>query len=433
MHYSERKHHRQVSATLALGVCSIAIMTAWLSVYAAVLQPAGRVTHYGVVITSLGGWKERTQLFLQINEKCLKLFREYGYPDESIYRLCEDGVTALPGVNGRATNANVRKVFRHLANIMGKGDHLFVILVGHGTMRNGDWVFDTISGITATELNGLLNALPTQDITIAVHPCYSGGAIPKLSQPGRVIFTSTTEAEENAHSWGIPELLFPKKGQRGPSIKQVYNATVDRAMHDYPGGLKEHPLLDDNGDGVGHFGKAPVVDGDGALAARRFMGDEGRKLNFPASAIQKLKDLNAGLVLSDLTRLYNVFAEEGVYLGGLGGYANDPGANSTNRSAHLSWARRQTGGAITRNLVNKYCLQFDRQARQGKTSAENFFAEASVRLASYGIDMGDPGANGREKTGHLEFAKRQTIPKLRENIERKVRALMGAASDSVAN
>jgi hypothetical protein len=209
---------------------------------------------------------------------------------------------------------------------------------------------------------------------------------------------------------------------------------VDFAIRDYPGGLKEHPLLDDNGDGVGHFGKDPVVDGDGALAARRFLGNEGYRLDFSPQAIQKLKDLNAGLVLSDITRVYNIYAEENVYLGRLGGYGNeDPRANSTDRDVHLNWAKEQTAADLTAKLLNKYLYQFDLQARKGKPSGANFYADSSVRLASYGIDMGNRASNSRDRTPHFEWAKQQTDQKLRETLEVKIRALMGAASDAADN
>ena len=57
--------------------------------------------------------------------------------------------------------------------------------------------------------------------------------------------------------------------------------------------------MDDNGDGVGHFGKEDVVEGDGKLAARRFLGDDGRKLQFPTSAIEKLSVARPGWSLND--------------------------------------------------------------------------------------------------------------------------------------
>ena len=387
-----------------------------------------RVTHFAVVITGLGDLRDRSQDFWSNNDHVRRCLKAYDYPDEAIYRLCEDGVSAIPAVNGRAIPANVRKVFQHLAKIMEPGDHLFVWLCGHGDQRQGDFYFHINGGLMASELKPLLDALPTSEITIGIQPCHGGAAIPALSGKGRVIVTSTSAGENNAHAWGIPEELFPRKyGKRGPSIKQAYNATIDRVLRDYNGKEGEHPLLDDNGDGVGHFGKAAVVGGDGASAAQRYLGDQGYQLVFSSAAIQKLRELNVQLLLSDLSRIARIFGEESAYLASLGGYS-DPVANLTSSEARLEWARRQTPPRLVENLVDNYCLQFDRQARLGSEAAQRFYADASVRMASHGIDLFH--GNFRDRTVHLNWARQQTIPKLREEIETKVRELLAGTCDA---
>ena len=55
--------------------------------------------------------------------------------------------------------------------------------------------------------------------------------------------------------------------------------------------------MDDNGDSKGHYGKDAVVEGDGKLAAKRFLGDEGKKLKYHNLAIQELAKLNKNLKL----------------------------------------------------------------------------------------------------------------------------------------
>ena len=84
------------------------------------------------------------------------------------------------------------------------------------------------------------------------------------------------------------------------SVKEAYNASVDGTIEWYRKknrSLAEHPLLDDNGDGVGHHGKGLVVEGDGKLAARTFLGDEGSKLSYTPAACQALAKLNEQLKL----------------------------------------------------------------------------------------------------------------------------------------
>jgi hypothetical protein len=83
------------------------------------------------------------------------------------------------------------------------------------------------------------------------------------------------------------------------------------------------------------------VSGDGQLAANRFLGEEGRPLHIEPDALKELRRLNSGFVLNNPTRVQRIFAAESVYLGKLGGYDQDVGANSTVEEQHLTWAKRQ--------------------------------------------------------------------------------------------
>jgi hypothetical protein len=401
---------------------------------------AERVHHYAVVVTGPAFNKGLDACYWGVNQQIRSMLTAYGYPDEAVYCLCDQGPTRGAGILGRSTLANVRKIFRHLSKVLEENDHLLVFMVGHGSPSDGDFVYVLNNGrLTSAELRALLDAVPTRNVTIALSPCFSGGFIPKLSGPGRVICTSTNDAETNATAWAeafTEALLFRKRGEhsgdelnRRVSIKQAYNVALDATVKRYRGNTREHPLLDDNGDGVGHFGKAAVVDGDGGLAAKRFLGDEGRRLIISPEAVEKLRRLNAGLVLCDLARAQRIFADEGVYLGNLGGYEDDVGANSTRREDHLAWARRQPPHVVADNLVTKYLLQFDRQARQARASAERFYAQSSARLASYGINLGEYSASGTNAGVYLDWAKGQTDATLREHLEARVRALLAGASD----
>lgn len=126
---------------------------------------------------------------------------------------------------------------------------------------------------------------------------------------------------------------------------------------------------------------------------------------------------------SRTAKMQESFADESVFLGNLGGYKTDEGANSTRREDHLSFAQGTALSTVVDNLVWKYTTQFDRQIHEGKRGADRFYGEASVRLASHGADLGDSGSNSREPSTHEKWAHQQTPAKLRETIEDKVRAL----------
>ena len=125
-----------------------------------------------------------------------------------------------------------------------------------------------------------------------------------------------------------------------------------------------------------------------------------------------------------------VFAAESVYLGRLGGY-DDRGANQTQFEGHLGWAQHQPANVVVDNLVMKYTFQFDRQARASTAAAQRFYGEASARLASYGVDLGDAGSNLKEVGPHVDWARRQSAEALRQAIENKVRTLLAGVPNGL--
>ena len=56
---------------------------------------------------------------------------------------------------------------------------------------------------TATELADFLKPVPAENVTIAIHPCFSGGFLSKLGgiHGQRVIVTSTDASQVNANPW----------------------------------------------------------------------------------------------------------------------------------------------------------------------------------------------------------------------------------------
>jgi hypothetical protein len=126
------------------------------------------------------------------------------------------------------------------------------------------------------------------------------------------------------------------------------------------------------------------------------------------------------------SRVDEIFGIESAYLGGCGGYDND-GANGTNAAGHQSWAQERPENTVIAGLLEKYDQQFIFQSRKGVEAARAFYAEASARLARYGIDLGDPGSNGKEAPPHLYWARKQSLEKLRSCIREKVGSLMWGA------
>ncbi|MFO0947022.1 MAG: C13 family peptidase [Planctomycetota bacterium] len=403
-------------------------------------ETADRVRHFAVICSGLSGGAPYRGWYEEVNEKMADVLSHYGYPEGAVFRLTEFGVCQGPGIDGRSTLANLRHVFALLNNLLKADDHLFLFLIGHGAASDGDYVYQLMGGdFTTGDLKRLLDALPTRNATIAIHPCHSGGFLPAASNVGHVVVTSTAADELNGVPWAeafigafSARIEARPKGPIDVSIKQAYNASLMPARRKYGLELREHPLLDDNGDGVGHFGDLPIVGGDGELASRRFLGDSGRKLNASRTALDRLRQSDLRVAPRDQRRLVEVFVAESVFLAKIGGYENDPGANLTDPVAHQSWAEEKVPWVISANLVQKYLEQFDRQAALGKHALEQFFGNSSAQMATHGIDLGNPGANKPEAAEHRSWAARQSIERLRDEVETKVRMVLAGALEAPA-
>ena len=138
---------------------------------------------------------------------------------------------------------------------------LWLVLIGHGTYDNKDAKFN-LSGpdLTAATLADWLKSF-RRPLAIINTASASGPFLNKLSAPGRVIITATRSGAEQNYSRfggffseaiGSVEADLDKDGQT--SLLEAYLRASRKVAEFYKeeGRLAtEHPLLDDNGDGLG--------------------------------------------------------------------------------------------------------------------------------------------------------------------------------------
>lgn len=168
---------------------------------------------------------------------------------------------------------------------------LYVILVDHGYADEDTGIFYLdLEQITSLDLKDWLETLEenlagsgvNQDIIVIVGACYSGSFIKELSKPGRIIITSSAQKE---HSYKGPmepdgvrggeyfmEELFKELGM-GSTLKKSFDmATLRTKIFTDSGSpnspapffdtARQHPLVDDNGDGIGTNNFKRGKDGD---------------------------------------------------------------------------------------------------------------------------------------------------------------------------
>lgn len=274
---------------------------------------SGRIDRYAIITCGPSGGGRLAELYFAVHQRMAKMLREvYGYPDEAVFRLHADGKQGEPGILGVSSSANLRKIFEHLAKITRKGDQVTLFLVGHGGPAGGDCSHSMQGGnLNGKQLNEMVNLLPTDQVNLILHTCFSGAFIPNVSAPNRVVITCCNARQPNGYPWieSFSKALARETGadaqdkrvrvsDKGAdadgdgkiSLKEAYNAVLEFDT-------REEPLLEDNGDRKGNNGTARDVGGDGLLAAKRYLGNEGKKLTYSAASIAELKRLNAGLQL----------------------------------------------------------------------------------------------------------------------------------------
>ena len=176
---------------------------------------------------------------------------------------------------------------------------LYLIMIDHGTQSGFMLGSETL---TPDDLAGWMNTLETDSGVVAsgtttnynrvivIGTCYAGAFISKLSKPGRIIMASAGVGERSIAGFRIydstsdsnyyggeyfVDALFTYL-ERGDSFKDAFTEARDMVALRDPrkvtsgmhygvyDTLAQHPLLDDDGDGVAHYALASV--GDGTLS-----------------------------------------------------------------------------------------------------------------------------------------------------------------------
>ena len=138
---------------------------------------------------------------------------------------------------------------------------LWLVLIGHGTYDGKEAKFNLVGpDVSGTDLATWLAPLQRPTAVVAAFSS-SAPFLPKLASKGRVVITSTRSGSEvNFSRFGDyisaaiadPEADLDKDGQT--SLLEAYLTAANRTAEFYEteGRLAtEHPLLDDNGDGLG--------------------------------------------------------------------------------------------------------------------------------------------------------------------------------------
>ena len=256
-----------------------ALAIAMLFVTAAAPPVTGQDTHI-LVITGLGGDPAYSERFMEWGSALVAVASEkFGLPADHIIYLGEDPA-ADPRIQDRSTQENVDGAFTKLVSNSQPGDHIFVVLIGHGSYTAGESRFNLPGpDLTAEDYGLRLDQLSDRPIAFVNLASASGEFVKALSGDGRTIVTATrTGRERNETIFGgyfvdafTGETADLNKDGR-VSVWEAFEFARTEVTREYETSNRiatEHPVLDDNGDGEG---STELVDAaDGALARTMFL------------------------------------------------------------------------------------------------------------------------------------------------------------------
>jgi hypothetical protein len=190
-------------------------------------------------------------------------------------------LTDTPRSGSAATAQNVRRALASIASRMTRDDLLLVVLIGHGTFDGSDAKFNLVGpDLESAEWAGLLRPLPGR-IVVVNTASSSFPFLERLAAPRRVVVTATDSPAQGfdtvfpeyfIRALADPSADLDKNGRI--SVWEAFaaaSASVSRHYQQRGQLSTEHPLLDDNGDGVGNEPSSTA--GDGSYASRTYLDE----------------------------------------------------------------------------------------------------------------------------------------------------------------
>ena len=304
---------------------------------------AGNSSGYAVIVEGkIANDADGLQSHNKTTNRVYQYLLDRGFATSNIFYY--NYTAGQPGVDGVPSKAAVQNAIEVLVKdkMNGVAAPLWVVLVDHGSpgqFHLGDEV------ITPAELDTWLDSLEgalnepakREKRVVVIGACYSGSFIETLKQPpaagngGRLIMTSATAGEESYKGPQEPdgvrsgeffiEELF-KELVQGTSIRDAFVKATgntksftgqgsESANNANPYGDRsvQHPLLEDDGDGIGSNSLSDG-EGDGVEAAALYLGVG---LTNSAANPADLKQVTETVYLDALTREVQLWAQPAVH------------------------------------------------------------------------------------------------------------------------
>ncbi len=230
-----------------------------------------------VIIVGAGGERSFTERFHDLGGSlATAAVDRYGLAPERVWYLAADPERD-PRARGSSRKAEVEHTLAGLPAALGPDDPVTIVIIGHGSFRDGVSRINLPGpDMTAEELALLIDGLGPRRLAVANLTSASGEFIKALAAPNRTIITATKSGmERNAPIFAnhfvaafLEQEADQNKDQRISMLEAFTYARLEteRSYERDQQLLSEHAVLDDNGDGRGS--SVPSPEGpDGVLAA----------------------------------------------------------------------------------------------------------------------------------------------------------------------
>ena len=253
------------------------------------VEAASAQTHV-LVVAGVGGDALFTERFTRWGLDAVDAARRrLAVPEANVTFLAERPERD-PRISGPATKERLETALRDIGQRAGPDADVVLVLFGHGSDREGEPRFNLVGpDVTAAALGEWLGGMRARRLVVVNAASASGGFIPALAGPGRIVVTATRSGfERNATQFGeyFVQALAGGAGEGAGaaggadtdkdgrlSVLEVFDYArreVARAYEQEKRLLTEHAQLDDDGDGKGTL-EPVATGGDGALAATVFL------------------------------------------------------------------------------------------------------------------------------------------------------------------
>lgn len=153
---------------------------------------------YLLIISGLGGedaYRERFHKWaLQMQDAASD---RLGVSKDDIWYLAEKPDKDPERIDAKSTKENVAGILKNLAKRAGRGDQVFILLIGHGSYRSEESRFNLPGpDITAEEFSALLASFSRQQVVFVNTASASGGFVKALSGENRVVVAATKSGLE---------------------------------------------------------------------------------------------------------------------------------------------------------------------------------------------------------------------------------------------